>query len=328
MSISTLHTRILSLPVPEPVSAGQLDSFLSEDRGRHTDLVLEYHALVPDDSSELLEQDGRIYERSRGIYLPRRLRFSGIERLEISGLYQDLDLLPPEHPARTIVDLYNWQGRGESLFFFLFFGRSTEDAEVRFFAHRVTREERTGEPVQFSHQHDWSSAPPMPARLVLDPKAIHQRFGGDPIDIFLAGKAVPRRLFVGGLDIQPQSHPRVDAVLNLGEEPSRWVIADQVPAGDRWVKMGEGSWGMSVGGIRSEAERVVEHLRSGQRVLIHCVAGMNRSVTIACAVLILLEGLTAEIALERVREHHPWARPDGHHWLALKWLASENLTPP
>jgi hypothetical protein len=38
-------------------------------------------------------------------------------------------------------------------------------------------------------------------------------------------------------------------------------------------------------------------------------------------VLILLEKLSAEDALERVRQHHPWARPDTRHWLALRWLA-------
>jgi hypothetical protein len=50
---------------------------------------------------------------------------------------------------------------------------------------------------------------------------------------------------------------------------------------------------------------------------------MNRSSTICCAVLILLEGLPAEKALERVREHHPWARPDGNHWLKLRWLGMD-----
>jgi len=58
-----------------------------------------------------------------------------------------------------------------------------------------------------------------------------------------------------------------------------------------------------------------------QRVLVHCSAGFNRSVTVCCAALILLEGISAENALERVREHHPWARPDAHHWLVLRWLA-------
>jgi len=42
------------------------------------------------------------------------------------------------------------------------------------------------------------------------------------------------------------------------------------------------------------------------------------------AVLMLLEGLNAETALARVRQHHPWARPDSHHWLALRWLEMNN----
>jgi protein-tyrosine phosphatase len=80
--------------------------------------------------------------------------------------------------------------------------------------------------------------------------------------------------------------------------------------------------------IVDEARWVIERLQAGRRVLVHCAAGMNRSATICCAVLILLEGLSAEAALERVREHHPWARPDSHHWLALRWLAHAYSLPP
>jgi len=78
---------------------------------------------------------------------------------------------------------------------------------------------------------------------------------------------------------------------------------------------------MDVAEITDEAQWVIEHLRVGRRVLVHCSAGMNRSATICCAALILIEGISAEAALERVREHHPWARPDPYHWLALRWLA-------
>ena len=77
---------------------------------------------------------------------------------------------------------------------------------------------------------------------------------------------------------------------------------------------------MSMTEIISEAQWVIERLKAGQRVLVHCSAGFNRSVTVCCATLILLEGISAEAALERVRERHPWARPDPHHWLALRWL--------
>jgi dual specificity phosphatase 12 len=82
---------------------------------------------------------------------------------------------------------------------------------------------------------------------------------------------------------------------------------------------------MTLAEICEEADWVIERLKNNQRVLVHCVAGMNRSTTICCAVLILLEGLSAEAALERVRQHHPWARPDSHHWLALRWLATHQF---
>jgi protein-tyrosine phosphatase len=77
---------------------------------------------------------------------------------------------------------------------------------------------------------------------------------------------------------------------------------------------------MSAEEIREEANWVVERLQRNESVLIHCVAGMNRSTTVCCAVLMQLEGLTAEQALERVYEYHPWAKPDSHHWLMLRWL--------
>jgi hypothetical protein len=134
------------------------------------------------------------------------------------------------------------------------------------------------------------------------------------------GKTRHHKLFVGERGIQPKHRPHVDAVLNLGEEPSRWVKEPKVHPNDRAINRGEGADGMTVIEICEEAQWVIERLEQNQRVLVHCVAGMNRSTTVCCAVLMLLEGLTAEAALERVRQHHPWARPDSHHWLALRWL--------
>ena len=164
----------------------------------------------------------------------------------------------------------------------------------------------------------------MPGRLIPHPKQLHQRFGGDSITFYISSRTYHRRLFIGGVDIQPREHPEVDAVLNVGENPSAWMKEDQTHPLDRWDNKGEGSEGMSLDVIREEANWVIERLKRNQRVLVHCVAGMNRSSTICCAVLILLEGLTAEQALARIREHHPWARPDSGHWLKLRWLAKIN----
>jgi protein-tyrosine phosphatase len=52
---------------------------------------------------------------------------------------------------------------------------------------------------------------------------------------------------------------------------------------------------------------------------------MNRSATVCCAALILLEGLPAEAALARVRERHPGAWPDPYHWFLLRWLAEHRV---
>jgi hypothetical protein len=319
------HTRITQLPVPESICGGQLDSFQIVQRGKSQDLLLDYQALDPARHTELLEQDGRLFERSRGHYLPRRLRFFGIEGVKIQCLYQDPGTLAPDHPARILVDLYHWVSAGESLPFFLLFGRSSEDAEIRFFARRVEQVERIGTSALFDLHRDWSPAPPMPPGLVPQPRALHRRFGGDPVTVQVNGRETHRRLFVGGVDIQPVRRPAVDAVLNLGEHPSAWSGGKPLPQSDHWENIGEGSQGMSLTVLQHQAAWVIERLQNGQRVLVHCAAGMNRSVTVCCAVLIMLEEISAGQALTRVRQHHPWARPDGQHWLTLKWLASTRM---
>jgi hypothetical protein len=317
------HTRIIQLPAPEPVAAALLDTFFVEKHYRRDDLVLEYRAQVLAGFPELFERDGKIAERVQGVYTPRRLRFTGIEKLDPRGLYKEVDRIPAGHPARTIVDLYCWRPKEKQLPFYLMFGRSAEQAEIRFYAHGAQNERREGQPIPFSEERNWSPAPPMPAGLVPQPLSLYRRFGGDPITIHIDGRKHRRQLFIGNLENQPDERPDVHAVLNLGEKASRWLKGhDLPPSHDRWVHKGEGSEGMNITEIREEAEWVIERLRAGQRVLVHCVAGMNRSTTVCCAVLVLLEGLTAEGALERVRQNHPWARPDSHHWIALKWLAN------
>src|SRR5262249_57956563 len=74
--------------------------------------------------------------------------------------------------------------------------------------------------------------------------------------------------------------------------------------------------------LLAEADWVAAHLRRGRTVLVHCYAGVNRSSTVCCAALMLLEGLGPEDALARIREHHPVAWPDPYHWFVLRWLAT------
>jgi len=314
------HLRILSFRFANSLSAARLRGIAHETRGPRRDLILDYDELRLMAPSNLSDARGRIHEHLQGQYVPRRLRFMGVNGLECSGLYARLDDVPLEHGARSLRGVLYWSAPGQPAKWAVFNG-SLEPAELMFSFSRCRLEDRVGEPEAVDLVRDWAPAPHLPARTFPLHSRIHTQYGGDPVTIQRSGKAAPRRLFVGGQNHQGDQRPGVDAVLNLGDEASRWAAGAELSASDRWARKGEGQSGMDVAEIQAEAQWVVDRLRAGQRVLVHCSAGFNRSTTVCCAALILLEQLTAEAALARVRQHHPWARPDTHHWLALLWLA-------
>lgn len=316
--MARIHTRIIQHPFAASLQGAVLDSYEEEQRGGESAITMCIHALERR-SSKIFERDGRVFERVQGTYVPIRLHFSGVSGLKSGDFFQNVTNLLPADPARVINDMLSWRQPKRRDVFYLFFMHQADN--LMFFADNITYERLSQEPVPFTLERDWCPPPPMPERLVSQPKFLHRQFGGDPITFQIGDRTHHRRLFIGGLEVQPNEHPQVDVVFNLGEEPSKWVKDGQTNPHDRWDNKGEGSDGMPLAVIREEAEWVIERLRKNQRVLVHCVAGMNRSSTICCATLILLEGLTAEQALERVRENHPWARPDSGHWLKLCWLA-------
>lgn len=316
MSPTPAQTRIVEHPFAALVQGGRLDSF----QNNGSEILLTIQGLEVS-ASDVLEKDGKIFEQVTGRYIPLQLTFLGVAHLSRVDFFTALDQLPPDDPSRTIGIMHSWVQPGMDTIFHAFNLRGPANANLNFFASDVTYEQgESGEP--FTFERDWSPAPPMPGGVVPQLWDIYDRFGGDPVVVHINGQAVEDKLFVGGIENQPVTRPsELGAVLNLGEEPSLWVKGEELHPNDRTVEKGEGSRGMSVDEIRTEAEWVIDYLKKDESVLVHCVAGMNRSPTICCAVLILLEGLSADEALKRVRETHPWAKPDSYHWLALRWLA-------
>jgi hypothetical protein len=307
--------RIIQHPFASLIQGARLDSY-REEKDKITLGVQGFQALA----STLFERDGEIYEQVRVKNISLTLTFTGISKLKLTEFFTSLDAYKLDGTSRTIAYMYSWRQPKRRDIFHMFGLRLPIGADMSFYASGVDWEKH-GSGKAFEIERDWSPAPPMPGRLVPQPKALHERFGGDPITIHLDEKPRHRRLFIGGLDIQPARRPQVDTVLNLGERPSRWVKGKDLHPNDRAINHGEGAQGMMIAQLREESNWVIGRLKQNKRVLVHCVAGMNRSVTTCCAVLILLDGLSAADALARVREHHPWARPDSHHWLALRWLA-------
>ena len=314
MPPARIHTRIIQHPFADLMQGARLESFWLNGH----DLILGIHGLQRI-SSKVVEQNGRLFEKATGNYIPLQLRFTQITELKYSAFFTELENYSLDDPSRLIVGMYSWQQPERQDAFYLFFLHEPIGADMMFFAGAVDCVLSSSQ-IPCVFERDWLPAPPMPQRLVPRTESLYRQFGGDPITIKVNGRTHHHKLFIGGTDIQPDHRPQVDAVLNLGEIPSRWIKAGLLHPGDRAVNKGEGSQGMSVDEIRDEANWVIDRLRKNQRVLVHCAAGMNRSSTICCAVLILLERLSAEDALQRVREHHPWSKPDSHHWLALRWL--------
>jgi hypothetical protein len=315
MSPTPAQTRIVKHPFASLLQGGRLDSFQADDHELH--LGIQGLEVI---SSEVFEREGKLFERVTGRHIPLKLTFANVTQLNRAEFFNTLEQLPMDDPSRIIAQMHSWVMPGMDDIFHIFNLRAPVSANMNFFASGAIHEQEAGSE-SFTFERDWSPAPPMPEGIVPQPIDIYDSFGGDPVKVKINEEVQEQRLFVGGLEHQPDHRPpQVDAVLNLGEKPSLWVKGTELHPNDRTVEKGEGSQGMSTDEIRAEANWVIERLQKNESVLIHCVAGMNRSATISCAVVMILEGLTAEDALKRVREQHPWAKPDSYHWLALRWL--------
>jgi dual specificity protein phosphatase-like protein len=315
MSPTSAQTRIVEPAFAYLMQGARLDSY----RENGQELVLEVQGLQCN-VSELLKRDGKIIEQATCIYVPLNLTFAKVTPLKRDDFFTSLTEYPIDDPSRIIFYMHSWQQPGMEDVFYIFKLREPVGASMNFLAKDVTYEkDNGGNP--FTLERDWSPAPPMADGVVPQHIDLYPRFGGDPVTIKVDGTIQEQKLFVGGMENQPEHRPtELDAVLNIGERPSFWVKGNELHPNDRRVEKGEGIQGMSVDEIRAEANWVIDHLQKKESVLVHCVAGMNRSVTICCAVLMMLERLDAESALKRVREQHPWAKPDSYHWLALRWM--------
>jgi len=80
------------------------------------------------------------------------------------------------------------------------------------------------------------------------------------------------------------------------------------------------------------AERIHEHfaqttefidnaIKSGGRVLVHCIRGVSRSATIVCAYLMATLHLNAQEAVDKVRSKRPVARPNYGFMIQLEMYA-------
>jgi hypothetical protein len=118
-----------------------------------------------------------------------------------------------------------------------------------------------------------------------------------------------RRLANGGISV-------VVDLRREGGAPTTWpetVRVVQIPFEDHGTP--------TVGEVSSAASRISRLLRDGEEVLVHCRAGLERSPTIVCAVL-MLQGWSLADAYRRVAEARAGAAPTEGQLGVLRSLAA------
>ncbi len=291
MAYSATRIRFYAFPYSQEVFDSRIERF-GEVTGprRSTEIQMDLRILRPLGESEVSIEDGHPWEVMRGELLPYRLRFSRAAWGRRTGFFDVLDTLPQDHHARRLFEVLPLRLPGQAPYYLFSADVNTPGHELALRAAECTLESRPGRPIVVEVRRRWAWRPPRTPGLVPVRATLHRRYGGDPVAIHLGRRLYRQRLFIGGLHHQFEMRPLVD--------------------------------GMRGDDLLAEAGWVAERLRAGRRVLVHCWAGINRSASVCCAALILLESLSADEALARVREQHLEAAPDPYHWFLLRWLAS------
>lgn len=165
------------------------------------------------------------------------------------------------------------------------------------------------------------------------------RDGG--IDEIPLPEGVPGRLWLCGKHVMG---PGADAALaRVGATHvvclvERFEIDDRYPAYVDWlgeaVAAGRALWFpvpdldvLTTARMQALFDHVVDRLRAGEHVIVHCAAGIGRSGTTAVAVLLHL-GMDLPDALTHVRRHRPMGGPEVGAQLELVRAVAAALRHP
>jgi dual specificity protein phosphatase-like protein len=323
MASRAKQTRYFDFPYSQDVFDSYIER-MAEVAGprRSSEIHLDVRLLRPLGEIQLEEADGHHWEVVRAERAPYRLRFTRARWGRRTGHFADLAALPADHGGRRLFEIVHLRFPAEPRCYYLLTDLDEIGSEASIHAADCLLEPRPGPITMEEARRRWAWRPPNPTGAVATRPALHPRYGGDPIAIHLGRQLYRRRLFIGGLRHQSEERPQVDHVLNLCEMENAWCAVSGQHPNDRFTTKGEMVVGMRADELLAEAAWVVERLRAGRRVLVHCWGGINRSASVCCAALMLLEGLAPEDALARVREHHAEASPDPYHWFVLGRLAA------
>jgi protein-tyrosine phosphatase len=139
------------------------------------------------------------------------------------------------------------------------------------------------------------------------------------------------RLAIGAIVSEPEELP-FDAILSM-ETHAPATVAEIVRSGRvdyQWRSIVDGySWEANDEIVRrfdAAAKQIRSWLESGKRVLVHCTAGVSRSVSAVAWYLMRYEGYSWDEALELIRQGRSVAYPNIRFEIPLRLAAGEDLS--
>lgn len=142
---------------------------------------------------------------------------------------------------------------------------------------------------------------------------------------------VVERLAIGGFILEPAEALPFDAILSM-ETAAPTFLRDLVRSGHV-----DYQWRSIIDGICDEendeivrrfddaAAQIHAWLQDGKRVLVHCYAGVSRSVTAVIWYLSRYKNLSWDEALETIRAERPQANPNIRFEIPLRIAAGEEI---
>src|SRR5262245_19447409 len=100
MSHSDDYAQILEFPFAASLLNAQLDA-IYENPGEQ-ELIIDYRELRLTDEPKLFKHQDHYVEQLRGEYIPRRLRFRGVQNFDITAVYEQLNALPGDDMGRSL----------------------------------------------------------------------------------------------------------------------------------------------------------------------------------------------------------------------------------
>jgi len=170
--MSNPYAQILEFPFAASLLNAQLDAIY--ENPHEQELVIDYRELRLTGESQIFKREERYVEQLRGAYIPRRLRFRGVQNFAGAAVYEQLNALPDHDMARSLQGILYWHAP-DDIKRFLLFNTSSRLPAPLFSCSEYVHEDRGGSISSAEITREFSSPPLLPLGPIFRPEQLYRQ---------------------------------------------------------------------------------------------------------------------------------------------------------